>query len=242
MPVLLVRTAAWNEIFDVLLWSVSFATKSFHQKDEKLEEGCFDFSVNARTEYLDTTKAMPQLIRPQDLANVVQSLFHQLPLAESRLSRGDFISKMELFTAGHGFVHNAESANKKILEKIDSIDSNVPRQSDNHLGFRNRPLSFASREFSFSSIHGEENRNTSSIQRTDSNVSNKSLAVAPSSFPINMLLASSESFGGRIRETPVLHHASVEARSKRSQSSDRRVSKEQIGEVIYAEVSIAYRI
>lgn len=179
-------------------------------------------------EYLDTSKAMPQLIRPQDLANVVQSLFYQLSTSERRLSRVDFVSKMEAFTSGHGFVQTTDRANKKI-EKLNSIENAVVDPSIDPAFISNGAASFMSRE-SFSSVPSSNRALTESIIRANSSSSTKSQVVPPSSFPINMMLTSSDSFGGRFRETPVLEHASVEARSKRCQSSDRRMAAEQIGE------------
>lgn len=227
----LMRTSAWNEIFDVLLWSVSFSTKSFDKKDEKSSTESYGFSISSGAEYLDTVKAMPQLIRPQDLANVVQALFHQLLPIERRLSRQDFINKMESFTAGHGFIHNAENANSKILEALGDLEDSQRNMEKNDL-LRNRSLStFMSRRSSESLASNEEANpehkdNKASYSR---NYVSRSLSTAPSSFPINMLLNSRKSMGGQLEEVPVLKHANMDARLRRSHSSGRRVSRDRIG-------------
>lgn len=240
------RRDAWNEIFDVLLWSVSFATKSFDKK-EGINEHSSDalgFSISNKLDILDTTKAMPQLIRPQDLANVVQALFHQLLPVEKRMSREDFIECMETFTAGHGFVHNAKNANSVIMEQLlmgaGSNSSSLGNPDQNGL-LRSKSsdrLSFMSREFSFSSTAAREDGKASSasaieqreraLARLNSNATDGSAksagVVAPNTFPINMLLNSNNnSMSGQIKNMNVAAEHVVSNRGARNKSSERRV-------------------
>ena len=218
------RKTAWNEIFDVLLWSVSFATKSFDKDD------CTGspYLVTGENEYLDTTKAMPQLIRPQDLANVVQSLFYQLLPLEKRLSRKAFVDKMESFTAGHTFTHNTEDANNVIVEKLNDATVNTNDNTSRPQVSFQINKSFESLA-SFSSIaERREIKNTSSLSKGYSNISGRStsaLAALPSTFPINMLLnANNKSVSGQLKDMSVVSEKKVHLRTKRSRSSERRVA------------------
>ena len=236
------RRNAWNEIFDVLLWSVSFATRSFEKDVNKLSNAPIDvgFSISTKNEILDTKKAMPQLIRPQDLANVVQSLFHQLLPTEQRLTREEFIMKMEAFTAGHGFVHTPVEGPITKSDSTAQASGVSVAKSQQQSSIRSQDgKNYLSRELSsFASIAEDlENRKPNSKIQSQSNSqhtlqvmnstidgSKSALNVAPSAFPINMLLNSRSSIAmsGQLKLKDDEHNAMH--RNRRSKSSERRVA------------------
>ena len=88
------RKQSLNEIFDVLLWSVAFKRKCDKQgvvNTDSLRE----ISVGSvADELLDLSLAMPQLLQPQDLADIVTNVFNNLR-DRKFLSRAEFVKYIE---------------------------------------------------------------------------------------------------------------------------------------------------
>jgi hypothetical protein len=101
---------SFSEIFDVLLWSVKFNAMQSIASPEAAEH---IFRLSLDDDILNTKVAMPQLLRPQDVANKVQMLFSSLPPSSVLLSREDFVEMMTNqksnscnFTASNSFATN----------------------------------------------------------------------------------------------------------------------------------------
>jgi hypothetical protein len=127
------NSARWqslSEIYDVLLWSVAFTSSCD-------DDGVVDMSqlsengmccLSNPDERLDVSRALPQLLRPQDLANLVSLVFSKFPEG-TKLTRREFVSAIENAspaTVGYTDTGNGSSGGMSVSSAVDQKASAGP--------------------------------------------------------------------------------------------------------------------
>lgn len=122
------RSAALSEIFDVLLWSVKFNVRMGEAKRSGITAVIHEddplLLLSVADEHLDVAKSMPQLLRPQDVANLVEAFFASLP-KDAKLTRFEFVEKMNHLPAN--ILANLEQSDNKSVASSSKASSGRPR-------------------------------------------------------------------------------------------------------------------